>query len=275
MKSQRTKAQMLHQLHHSSNMLVLPNIWDKLGAKLVEHEGFKVIATASAAYSYTKGVEDGENIQFNDLLKLLKEICDNTELPVTADIEKGYAIDNTELYENTIKILKTGVVGINIEDTTPCGMALLSIADMCTKINTIRRAANRLSIPLFINARTDIFMIENGGLNKSEEAIKRAQAYKNAGADGFYPILCNTQELMTIKTQVQMPINVFATKDTPSIPELEKMGIARVSLGPSLLKAAITKMQQVLRSIKSTGCYDSFTNESTISSSDIHQIIKS
>ena len=115
--SQKEKAQQFLQLHHSGKMLVLPNIWDPLGALLLEELEYPAVATASASVAYSNGFNDGENIPFIQLIDLLKRIVESVDIPVTADIESGYAGNDADLQENIKKLLATGIVGINIEDT--------------------------------------------------------------------------------------------------------------------------------------------------------------
>src|SRR5882757_6609380 len=132
--SQKEKAELFHRLHHAGEMLVFPNIWDPLGAALLEGLGYPAIATASAAIAYSNGYDDGENIPFADLLSLLKRITNAVNIPVTADIETGYASNNDELKQNIELLLETGIVGINFEDSDKMTNKLLPIEIQCEKI---------------------------------------------------------------------------------------------------------------------------------------------
>ena len=115
--TQAEKAKQLHQLHHSGKLLILPNIWDVLGAKLLEDLGYEAIATASAAVAYSNGYNDGENIPFSEVLHILQRIAGSVNVPVTADIESGFAANDNELEKNMRQLIETGIVGINVEDT--------------------------------------------------------------------------------------------------------------------------------------------------------------
>ena len=271
---QRNKAETLLNLHHSDELLILPNIWDVLGAKLLEAEGYGAIATASASVAFSRGFDDNLEINFNTLLELLKSICESTNLPVTADIEKGYANSNSELSDNIKKLIRCGIVGINIEDSEVKGEKLITIENQCERIRLIRRVSSEIGIPIVINARTDVFLMKNYEDDRLSEAITRGQHYKDAGADCFYPILCSNDELKDINLNIDLPINVLAQEDTLSIKELEQLGIARLSLGPSLLKSAVTKMREIIVALKNAEGYSSFANAETISSAEIIKIIK-
>src|ERR1700733_10152682 len=151
--SQKEKAERFHELHHSDKMLVLPNIWDPLGALLMESLEYPAIATASASVAFSNGYNDGENIPFDDLLLLLKRIVNSVSLPVTADIESGYADNDVQLKENIKLLIGSGIAGINIEDTDKKTNGLRSVETQCNKIRLIRKIADKMDIPLFINAR--------------------------------------------------------------------------------------------------------------------------
>ncbi|MEP1778726.1 isocitrate lyase/phosphoenolpyruvate mutase family protein [Reichenbachiella sp.] len=271
---QRKKAETLLSLHHSEKLLILPNVWDVLGAKLLESEGFEAIATASASVAFSKGFDDNQEIDFTTLLRLFRSICQSTSLPVTVDIERGYADSLDQLTENIKNLISCGVVGLNIEDSNKKGENLESIEHQCEKIQLIRQVADNLGIPLVINARTDVFLMKSYEDNRLSESIRRGQQYKDAGADCFYPILCSNDELKEINQKIEMPVNVLAQADTPTVNVLEQLKIARLSLGPALLRSALTKMRETVRSLKQGTSFDSFINENTITSKEILEIIK-
>lgn len=272
-KENNKKAELFFDLHYSNELLVLPNIWDVLGAKLLEKSGYEAIATASASIAFANGYDDGQNISFENHLAILSDIVASTHLPVSADIERGYSNDNQTLKENIINLIKCGIVGINIEDSMEEGGQLRPIDDQCERIRLIKKTAEKEGALIFINARTDTYLAKLTDLSCLAATIERGQAYKNAGADGFYPVLAETKDLKQLNEQVDLPMNVFATSEIYPMKELEKLGIARLSLGPSLLKAALTRMQEVLKSLKNYEDYSSFTNN-VISSSDIVKMIQ-
>lgn len=248
-KTQKEKAEDLFKLHHSGKLLVLPNIWEPLGAELLESLGYPAIATASASIAFTNGYDDGENIPFGDLLKILKKIAGSVDIPVTVDIESGYAETDEQLAENIRAVIETGVVGINLEDTDKQNKNLYPVEIQCRRIRLVKKVAAEMDVPLFINARTDVYL--NGKIfetpeAKYEEALKRGLAYKEAGGDCFFPVLItDAVHISKLVSNLGMPLNVLAFKGIPELNELQEMGVARVSLGPSFLKVAIQSMKNL------------------------------
>ena len=240
------KQKQLYQLHHNGQLLVLPNIWDPLGALMLESIGYKAVATASASIAFSNGYDDGQKISFNDLLLILERIVRSVKVPVTADIESGYAKDNSILKENIKRLVQTGIAGINIEDRDHGEQKLFSIEAQCEKISLIKRTAFEMGSSLFINARTDVFIIENAlpHEEKLSDSIVRGKAYKEAGADCFYPIFLKEKEsIATIIEEVSLPVNILLLPGIPGFDTLKEIGLARLSLGPGFLKTAINSMK--------------------------------
>jgi 2-methylisocitrate lyase-like PEP mutase family enzyme len=252
--SQKQKAELFRGLHHSGKMLILANIWDPLGALLMESLGYPAIATASAAVAFANGYDDGENIPFTDLLLLLKKISLCVDLPVTADIESGFAASEMELRENIQSLIDTGIVGINIEDYNKKTNAFQSIESQCNKIRLIRKVAAEMDVPLFINARTDVYLHEKDFTNAQvqfDELVKRGLAYKAAGADGFFPIAIKQEaDIKKLIAEVTLPINLITIPGVPGLKTLSKLGVARLSVGPSILKIAIKAMKGLALGLK-------------------------
>lgn len=266
--NQQLKAKQFHQLHHSGKMLVLPNIWDPLGAVLLESMEYPAIATASAAMSFANGYEDGENLPLNDFLALLTKIASSVNIPVTADIESGYASNDEQLKENIKRFISTGIVGLNIEDSDKETNTLLPVEVQCNRIRIVKDVAAQMGIPLFVNARADVYIhgheFETSEA-KLEETIKRGLAYKNAGADCFYPIVMRKEnDIRETIDQLQMPVNILTLPGIPELSTLSEMGLARVTLGPSLLKIAIRAMKDLASKLKNLeGLSDITGNEIT------------
>jgi 2-methylisocitrate lyase-like PEP mutase family enzyme len=252
--TQKEKADRFRELHHSGKMLILPNIWDVLGALLIESLEYPAIATASAAIAYANGYDDHENIPFNDLLTLLKKITKSVNLPVTADIESGYAKNDSQLQENIKLLIDAGIVGINIEDTDHNTNSLQSVEAQGNKIRLIRKASDEMGIPIFINARTDVYLHEKNFANEEirfKEIIKRGLTYKEAGADGFFPItLKREKDIKEVIAQVKLPLNIITMPGIPDLKTLSSLGVSRVSLGPSLLKISIRAMKELAQQLK-------------------------
>ncbi len=245
---QSEKGKLLHQLHHNGKLLVLPNIWDPLGAVLLESLGYSAVATASASIAFSNGYPDGEKIPFNDLLLILQKIVNRVKIPVTADIERGYSDDNSVLKENIKKLVDIGIAGINFEDSRHDEDKLISLDEQCEKISIIKEVANENDATLFINARTDVYIksVHLSDEEKLSEVILRGKAYKEAGADGFYPIILKKKEdIESIIKEVDLPLNILLLPGIPDFEILKKIGVARVSLGPGFLKTAINAMKNI------------------------------
>jgi 2-methylisocitrate lyase-like PEP mutase family enzyme len=244
----RSKENPLYQLHHNGEILILPNIWNPLGAMLLQDLGFKAIATASASIALSNGYQDGEKYPFIELIPLLKRIVQSVSVPVTADIESGYAKNNIELKENINRLVDTGIAGINFEDSKHEDQKLVAREEQAEKIHLIKSTASEMGSSLFINARTDVFIKQNNlpDEEKLNEAILRGKLYKDAGADGFYPILLKEQQMIkSIVDEVQLPVNILMLPGIPGFAALRELGVARISLGPGFLKYAINAMKDV------------------------------
>lgn len=245
---QTQKEKQFGQLHHNGELLVLPNVWDPLGAMLLQNLGYKAVATASASIALSNGYQDGEKIPFDHLLLILKRITKSVHIPVTADIESGYAKNNLELKENIKKLIDTGIAGINFEDSKHDEQKLFSREEQADKINLIRKTASEMGSSLFINARTDVFIKEKNLSNeeKLNEAIARGKFYKDAGADCFYPIVLKEKKsIKTIMNEVSLPVNILMIPGIPDFSTLKEIGLARISLGPGFLKYAFNSMKNI------------------------------
>lgn len=242
------KEKLFKQLHLNGKLLVLPNVWDPLSAMLLENLGYPAVATASASIALSNGYPDGERIPFQEVLLILKRIVKSVNIPVSADIESGYARNNLELKENIKKLIDTGIAGINFEDSSAYKDELISTKEQSEKISIIRNTAIEKRSSLFINARADVYL-QPGGLSeerKLSETILRGKAYRDAGADGFYPIILKEKEsIERIIKEVGLPVNILLLPGIPDFETLKNMGLARVSLGPGFLKIAINAMKNI------------------------------
>lgn len=271
----KQKAERLHHLHHSGKLLLLPNIWDPFGALLLEDLGYEAVATASAAMAYSNGVHDGEFLSFEMVLSSLTRIAESVNLPVTADIESGYAESLTELEDNLFRLVEAGIVGINLEDTDKETHNFLPIDKQCQRLEVVRKVREKSGIPLFLNARTDVYIHgESWSADKQiEETIKRGKAYKEVGADCIYPIVMRKEEHIKILVdELKMPINILTLSGIPDLRTLEKIGVVRVSLGPSLFKYAVQAMKQLATKLKTLDGLEDITGN-TITSDVLKQLI--
>ena len=244
--TQTSLAIQFRQQHFGSRLLILPNIWDALGARLMENLGYPSVATASVATALTNGFLDGEHIPFGRLLEIVRTIASSVRLPLTVDMERGFAQDNIQqLQENILLLIEHGAIGINIEDSRPDHKSLFSVSEQCRKIEAVREISLRCGVPLVINARTDVFLT-GSETNALEEGIVRGQAYKAAGADCIYPVTISSYESISrFVGEVGMPVNVLLMKSIPDLKRLKEIGVARVSLGPNLLSHVLASMKEI------------------------------
>jgi 2-methylisocitrate lyase-like PEP mutase family enzyme len=213
-----------------------------MGAKMMALTGYPAVATASVSVAISNGYVDGEKIPFQQLLQVVKKISSSVDLPLTVDIEKGYAATVSQLQENIRLLLENGAVGINIEDSISDHPGFRSLEEQCRRIEAVRETSLQYGVPIVINARTDFFLLKHP--DAMIESIRRAKAYKLAGADCVYPILIdNYQDIEQFNSQVEMPINVNLLKPISDLRRLEQMGVARVSVGPQLLNHLLATMK--------------------------------
>ena len=256
--SQAAKAQQLLSLHNNGKLLILPNVWNPIGARMLQAKGYPAVATASAAISESLGYSDGEQLKLDTMLDMVTRIVRSVDLPVTADFEAGYADTIEDLQENISRLLDTGAVGINFEDSFDDSAHLRPIPTQVERIKAVREVAERRGVHLVINARADSFFAE--GFSSDEERIEdvvtRLNAYTQAGAECVYPVGRGDKETLTIlRKRLTAPINVLATAKTASLNELQALGINRVSFGPYIFRSLLAKMSAEQDEIKNMGDY--------------------
>jgi 2-methylisocitrate lyase-like PEP mutase family enzyme len=274
---QAQKAERFRALHHDPKLLILPNVWNPMGARLLEGLGYPAVATASAAVAYSLGVADGQKLSFQEMLDVVGPIATAVGVPVTADLEAGYADTPERVAENMRQALRAGIVGVNLEDTDHKTGGLYPIPEQQARLRAVRTMAEEEGIPLVVNARTDVFMSKHTDTRSESEnlseTIQRTAAYLEAGADCVYPILLSDlAALKKLHQETGAPLNVYASASTPSIAKLEAAGISRLSLGPQLLKVALTAMKKTAEELLGPGSYESFT-QGVVSNADIKKYI--
>jgi 2-methylisocitrate lyase-like PEP mutase family enzyme len=249
---QPEKGKILHELHHNGKLLILPNVWEVSGAVMLEDIGYPAVATSSSAVALSNGYQDGEKLPFNDLLHILRRVVSSVKVPVTADVESGYAKDNATLVENMKRLINTGIAGINFEDSHHDEQNLIPVDDQCEKIFLIKKTASEMGMPLFINARTDSYIkcTHLPPEEKLSETIKRGKAYKEAGGDCLYPItLKDKKDIETIIKKVGLPVNILLQAGIPDFNELKETGVTRLSLGGNFIKFATNAMKNVAQKL--------------------------
>jgi 2-methylisocitrate lyase-like PEP mutase family enzyme len=228
--SQLNKAKHFAALHKQGTPILLYNAWDAGSAKAIVDAGAKAIATSSWSVAAAQGFKDGEDLPLAFAEQIVGRIVATIDVPVSVDFEGGYSDDDRKLAANVVKLLDLGIIGINFEDRVVKGKGLYDIDRQAKRIATIRQAAEQKGIPLFINARTDIFL---GNGNDVDEALRRSQAYASAGASGFFvPGLTAPDQIQRVVRESTLSVNVMVMKGVPSNEKLAQLGVARVSYGP-------------------------------------------
>jgi 2-methylisocitrate lyase-like PEP mutase family enzyme len=254
MSTQQIKIERFRKLHIPGDPLVLYNIWDPGSAKAVTQAGAKAIATSSWAVAEALGFSDGEQTPLELVLDNLRRIVKATKLPVTVDFESGYGGEPKGIGETIALAIEAGAVGCNLEDSDPTNRNLREIADQVARIRSARQAADVASLPFFINARTDVFLQRSPDKHNSamvSEALKRAEAYKEAGADGlFVPGLGDTTLIATLTTASPLPVNIMVDGSGPSIATLAKSGVARVSYGATPYATLRSTLEEAARGVR-------------------------
>jgi 2-methylisocitrate lyase-like PEP mutase family enzyme len=259
MNEQAKKAHILLSLHNNGRLLLLPNVWNPIGARMLQAKGYPAVATASAAIAESLGYSDGEQIKLGTMLDMVARIVRSVEAPVTADFEAGYSNTIEGLQENLSLLLETGAVGINFEDSLDHSSRLRPVPEQVERIKAVREAAARKGIHLVINARADSFFAEGFSSDEErlEDVVTRLNAYVQAGADCVYPIGRGDKETLAIlRKRISAPINILATPKTATLKELQDLGINRVSFGPFIFRSLLAKMSEMQDEILDMGSYD-------------------
>jgi 2-methylisocitrate lyase-like PEP mutase family enzyme len=247
---QAQKAEQFRELHHGPRMLLLPNAWDVASARILEECGHPAIATSSAAVAFTLGYPDGQRISRDEMLEVAGRIARFVDIPVTADLEAGYGTTVKDMVETVRAAIAAGIIGMNLEDVTgDDANSHVELALQVEKIRAIRETAVALGVPFVLNARTDIYLLPIGPeATRFERTVERLRAYRDAGADClFAPGVYDRETIARLVKAVEAPINILANPACPPLAELEKIGVARVSAGSGIMRAAMGAVQRVAK----------------------------
>jgi 2-methylisocitrate lyase-like PEP mutase family enzyme len=246
--TQSEKARHFKSLHQMGAPLILYNIWDAGSAKAVAKSGARAIATGSWSLAAAQDFDDGEAIPLDLVLQIAARIAQSVDLPLSVDFETGYASDPAGISANTHRLLETGAIGVNFEDQDLKSTGLYTVPDQVARLAAMRAAADHAGVPLFINARTDLFLKSLKTGNHAayiDEALSRADAYAKAGADGFFvPGLTDPDLIARITEKSPLPVNVMMMGDKISIAQATQCGAARISFGPAPYRNAVQELTQ-------------------------------
>ncbi|MCY1128175.1 isocitrate lyase/phosphoenolpyruvate mutase family protein [Frigidibacter sp. RF13] len=250
--SQKDKAMRFRSLHRKGAPLVLYNIWDAGSAKALADAGATALATGSWSVAAAQGFADGEAIPLDFLLRIVERIVQAVDIPVSVDFEGGYATDPADLAENVRQLIQTGAIGINFEDRVVRGEGLHPIEVQAGRIRAIREAARQADVPLFINARTDLFLNADPTAHEGclTEALQRETAYAAAGADGFFvPGLTDPGLVRAIVSAARLPVNVMMRGTLDRIAIAAELGAGRASYGPGPYRSAMADLTARYRAL--------------------------
>lgn len=261
----RDRALAFRALHVPGRPLVLPNAWDAASARIVEDTGAAAVATTSAGVAWALGVPDGDLLGRERAVAAVARIAGSVAVPVSADIESGFAEDPAGVADTVRAVLAAGAVGVNIEDALYGGEGVLrSVAEQAERIAAAREAADAEGVPLFVNARIDTFLRGAGGVDAT---LERAAAFRAAGADGiFVPGTVEPGTVKELADGIDAPLNVLVGPGAPPVAELAALGVARVSAGSSVALAAYAVVRRAARELLDTGTYGEQTGGSATAS---------
>ena len=258
MAQEQAKAASFRVLHSGREILLLPNVWDVASARLIEESGFKAAATSSAGIAFSLGYPDGQSISREQMLAVIARIAKAVRVPVTADVEAGYGKTPEDAGRTARAVVDAGAVGMNLEDAIgDSPSVLVELPLQLEKIRAVREMASRLRIPLVLNARTDMYLLQIGDpAERYDETVSRLSAFREAGADCvFAPGLRDAPTIGRLVADLKCPINILAGPGSPSVPELSKLGVARVSLGSATMRATVGCLRRIAQELKATGTY--------------------
>lgn len=247
------KAERLRALHVPGDPLLLVNAWDAASARTVAAlPGCQAVATASWSIAAAHGVPDGEAIGRDAMIAAVRTIAASVDLPVTADLERGYGDEPRDTAETIAMAIDAGAVGANLEDSTgDPDRPLAAVASQARKVHVARGRAEAEGVPFVINARTDVFLRGAGGV---DEALERGRAYAEAGADCiFVPGVGDPEAIAALVAGLPIGISVIATPAGPTLEELAGLGVARISLGPGPMGIALAALQRAAESMLARG----------------------
>jgi 2-methylisocitrate lyase-like PEP mutase family enzyme len=246
------RARAFRSLHQTGRLLVLPNAWDVITARVFEDCGFPAVGTTSFGIARAHGFRDGDNAALEVTLSMAARMADALSVPLSADIEAGYGETPEEVGRQALRLIAAGVVGFNIEDGQAGAAApLADPALQCAKIAALKAAGETAAVPVFVNARTDVYWLHtHTGPAALTEALNRAAAYLQAGADGiFIPGLVDRDSIRSAVLAIDAPLNILAGPQTPAPPELDTMGVKRLSLGSGPVRATLSLLRRLGRDL--------------------------
>jgi 2-methylisocitrate lyase-like PEP mutase family enzyme len=274
--ARNTKADAFRSMHYAPPTLILPNAWDAVTARLIVKAGARAIATTSAGIAASLGYADGQNVPRELMVEAIARIARVVDVPVTADVESGYAVSPNELGESIRAVLNAGAIGFNLEDATgDSAQPLFAMEEQIERIQAAREAADNMSVRAVINARTDVYLAKVGEpASRFAETVRRLNAYREAGADClFVPGVSDMPTLTRLVHSVQGPLNVLAGPGTPPVADLQRIGTARLSVGSAIMRATLALVRDAADELLQKGTYNTFLDRN-IPYSEVNELMK-
>jgi 2-methylisocitrate lyase-like PEP mutase family enzyme len=240
------RAVVLLGLHQPGNPVVLPTVWDAWSAKLAVDAGFSALTVGSHPLADSIGKPDGEGMTFDDVVTRVSQITDAVDVPVSVDVESGYGEAPTRLIDG---LIDAGAVGLNIEDTVHKeGGRLRSSAEHAELVRALRAAAEDAGVHVVINARTDLFLRQDGDeSDRVDRAVARLTEAAGAGADVLYPVGRHDPDtLRRLTSELPLPVNAIAMPDQSDLASFGPLGVGRISFGPFLQAALSARARELL-----------------------------
>jgi len=270
------KADAFRNMHHDPPMLILPNAWDAVTARLFVKAGARAIATTSAGIAATLGYADGQNVPRELMVEAIARIARVVDVPVTADLESGYAESPKDLRESIRAVINAGAIGLNLEDATgDPSQPLFAMEMQIERIRAAREAADNANVPVVINARTDVYLAKVGEVaSRFAETVRRLNAYREAGADClFVPGVTDMPTLTQLVHSVPGPLNVLVGPGMPSVADLQRIGIARLSVGSGIMRATLAVARDAAEELLQKGTYSTFLDRN-IPYNEVNELMK-
>lgn len=243
----KERAESLLALHQPGNPVILPTVWDAWSAKLAVDAGFAALTIGSHPMADSIGKEDGEVMSFDDVVTRVAQITAAVDVPISVDIESGYGESPSRLING---LLEAGAVGLNIEDTVHKeGKRLRSSGEHAELVGALRKAADDAGVHVVLNARTDLFLRQDGDeSDRVERAIARLEEAAAAGADSLYPVGRHDPETMRrLTSELSLPVNAIALPEADDPASFGPLGVGRISFGPFLQRALSVHANEMLQ----------------------------
>ena len=256
---QRQLAETFRKLHRAPPILLLPNSWDPMSARIFEAAGFPAAATTSGGLAWALGYQDGEKTPWPEVVAATRRIAEAVRVPLTADIETGYGETPDELSRSITDIIGAGAVGVNLEDGMPNPKEpVRTIEDAAARIRAARAAASAAGVPIVINARIDLYLKHVGDeATRFTETLRRAEAYLAAGADCIFVFAVADLDLIKkLTAAIKAPVNVVGRAGGPGLKALEAAGVARVSIASGASMVVMSTIQRIAEELRQTGEFD-------------------